>query len=287
VPPDRRAIGMVFQSPTVWPHMSVLQNVAFPLLAGPRRARPSRVEAAGMVERALRQVGLEGLDDRPATDLSGGQQQRLALARALARSPRLLLLDEPLSALDAALRTEIGAELVRIHRELGVTVVYVTHDQDEALTLSTHVAIVRDGSIEQVGTPREMYERPVSGFVARALGPANLLPGRVAGSANGSVLVDTAHGRVQVPLGGAAAAPRDARVLVLARPEHVMLRAGGSGTVVSAAFLRDAVELVVADHDAHLRVRLPTALALPAGSGVSVGFRESSLVLVAEDAHAR
>ena len=118
-----------------------------------------------------------------------------------------------------------------------------------------------------------MYERPVSGFVARALGPANLLPGRVAGSANGSA--PGRHGaRARAgSAGGAAAAPRDARVLVLARPEHVMLRAGGSGTVVSAAFLRDAVELVVADHDAHLRVRLPTALALPAGSGVSVGFR--------------
>ena len=128
---------MVFQSPTVWPHMTVRENVAFPLRHLPRAARPSPGRNGALVRTALARVRLDGLDDRPATDLSGGQQQRLALARALVRDPRVLLLDEPLSSLDAELREEIGVELRRIQQELGVTTVYVTHDRDETFSLST------------------------------------------------------------------------------------------------------------------------------------------------------
>jgi iron(III) transport system ATP-binding protein len=285
VPPHRREIGMVFQSPTVWPHMTVRQNVAFPLRHVARSRRPSRAEAARQVEAALKLVRLGGLDQRPATDLSGGQQQRLALARALAPGPRLLLLDEPLSALDSELREEIGEELRRIQRELGVTTLYVTHDREEALSLSTHVAVIREGRIEQVGAPLELYARPATAFVARALGPANLIPGKVRGVEPGAVVVDTGHGPLRVSANGVVVRSGD-EVTVLARPEHVTVEEGGAAAVVGAAFARDVVELVVVEGDARLRARAPVAEALQPGSPVTVRFDEARLSLVRSDGDA-
>src|SRR2546422_4589811 len=164
VPPNRRGLGMVFQSYAIWPHMTVFENAAFPLQVGKKRSPRKQIQERVM--RVLKVVALEEMAERQATDLSGGQQQRLALARALVLEPPLLLLDEPLSNLDAKLREEMRFELKRLQRELGITGIYVTHDQVEALAMSNRVAVMRDGRIEQVGAPRAVYESPSSRFVA-------------------------------------------------------------------------------------------------------------------------
>ena len=174
---NERGIGMVFQSYAIWPHMTVFENVAFPLRAR-RTASLKREEIRRRVEDSLRRVGLAGYGPRNATMLSGGEQQRVALARAIVAEPKLLLLDEPLSNLDAALREEMRTELLRLQRTIGITTVYVTHDQTEALTLSDRIAVVDRGRILQVGPPAEIYLRPRSEFVARFVGSTNVLYGR-------------------------------------------------------------------------------------------------------------
>ena len=175
LPPHRRPVNTMFQSYALFPHMSVAANVAF----GLRQAGVSRADIAGRVAAMLRLVRLEGLGERRPAELSGGQQQRVALARSLAPNPRLLLLDEPLSALDRGLRAETRAELVRLHAALGMTFILVTHDQDEALGMADRLAIMQDGQLIQVGHPVDLYERPASRFVASFLGNANILPGFV------------------------------------------------------------------------------------------------------------
>src|SRR3954464_9072638 len=185
VPANERWSGMVFQSYAIWPHMNVYKNVAFPLQVRPRNRRPSKQELRERVERALTVVQLDHLASRQATDLSGGQQQRLALARALVMEPPLMLLDEPLSNLDAKLRERMRFELKRLQRDLGITTVYVTHDQSEALALSHSVAVMNGGRIQQTGAPREIYERPGNQFVADFIGTTNFLRGTVSASAPG------------------------------------------------------------------------------------------------------
>ena len=175
VPPWERNIGMVFQNYALWPHMTVADNVAFGLIE--RRVERSAVPR--LVEDALRLVGLEGLGGRLPSQLSGGQQQRVALARAVVVEPALLLLDEPLSNLDARLRVQMRNELVKLQRQLGITTIYVTHDQEEALMLSTRIAVMHRGHLVQLGTPEDVYERPADTFVADFLGGANFLPGTV------------------------------------------------------------------------------------------------------------
>lgn len=178
VPPQKRGIGMVFQQYALWPHMTIGQNVRFGLesLALTQAQREERLNEA------LDRVQMQQYRERYPHEISGGQQQRVALARALAMQPSIILLDEPLSNLDARLRAEIRYELSTLHRTLGTTMVYVTHDQEDALALSSRIAVMRDGVIEQVGSPREIYERPVSPFVAKFIGDANLLPCRVVDS---------------------------------------------------------------------------------------------------------
>ena len=183
VAPHDRNIGMVFQSYAIWPHMSVFDNVAFPLHY--KRPRPSRAETRDRVMAALALVRLDGLADRPAPYLSGGQQQRLALARALVAEPRVLLLDEPLSNLDAKLREEMRLELREMVRRLRVTTLFVTHEQIEALTMSDVVAVMKDGVIVQQGAPADIYGKPAEAFVADFIGKTNLLTGRVAGRGRG------------------------------------------------------------------------------------------------------
>ncbi len=287
---SERRLGMVFQSYAIWPHMTVRENVAVPLAAAPRRRRPPQAEAARRVERALEVVRLADLGERRATDLSGGQQQRLALARALALEPPLLLLAEPLSNLDARLREEVRAELQRIQREVGVTTLYVTHDQGEALALSDVVAVMRAGEIEQLGTPREVYARPASPFVASFVGAANLVPGEVLGRENGHVAIGTGQGALLVPQrDGAPEEPRR-RVQVVVRPEHVVLRAdangGWQGRIVSSSFLGDAVEHVVAVGDLTLRARGAAHDSLEPGAQVSVAFADGQLSLVSAEGDA-
>ncbi len=180
VAPNKRNFGMVFQSYAIWPHLSVFQNAAFPLQVGKRKLSAKQIE--DKVMRVLTVVGLESYVAREATMLSGGQQQRLALARALAMEPTLLLLDEPLSNLDAKLRERMRLEIKRLQRELGLTTIYVTHDQGEALALSHEIAVMNEGRIVQIGSPREIYERPRDKFVADFVGLTNFVEAQVQGS---------------------------------------------------------------------------------------------------------
>jgi spermidine/putrescine transport system ATP-binding protein len=177
LPPYKRDVNTVFQSYALFPHLTVFENVAF----GLRRRRVKKPSLRGQVEEMLRIVGLEGYGGRRPKQLSGGQQQRVALARALVNRPRVLLLDEPLGALDLKLRKEMQLELKRIQHEMGFTFVHVTHDQEEAMTMADHIVVMNRGRIEQLGGPAELYERPRTGFVAGFLGVSNLLSGTVAG----------------------------------------------------------------------------------------------------------
>jgi iron(III) transport system ATP-binding protein len=266
--------------------MNVFENAAFPLRVAPRRERPPRRELRERVERVLAAVRLDHLAGRAATDLSGGQQQRLALARALVMQPPLLLLDEPLSNLDARLREEMRFELKRLQAEVGFTAVYVTHDQIEALAMSDVVAVMRDGRIEQAGTPQEVYERPGTTFVADFIGVSNLIEGVVDGrSENGTLLVRTAAGLVR------AHAPAELTVgqaVVLGvRAERVrMTGASGRaeswvGVVRERAFLGETVDhLVSVGGGLELRVRSAAASALPTGAEVALEFDEAAASLL-------
>jgi len=223
VPMNRRNIGMVFQSYAIWPHMTVFENVAFPLRVA-KSERYDRAAIKRMVDVALDTVSLGGFQDRSATHLSGGQQQRVALARAIVRQPRLLLLDEPLSNLDAALREDMRVELKRLQQQIGVTTIYVTHDQSEALDMSDRIAVINAGRVVQVGTPRDIYFRPANAFVAGFVGATNLVRGTVAAAASaGSVAaVDLPDGQVLHCLFPTAAARSD-RIAVSIRPECLAL----------------------------------------------------------------
>ncbi|MET0181941.1 MAG: ABC transporter ATP-binding protein [Caulobacterales bacterium] len=192
VAPNKRDLGMMLQSYALWPHMTVAENVAYPLKK--RRQNAPRTNIQKRVEEKLALVGLEGLQNRYPAQLSGGQQQRVALARAIVASPRLILFDEPLSNLDAQLRTRLRADLRRIHDQTGSTSVYVTHDQSEAFALADRIAILKDGKLEQVGTPKELFLKPVSRFVAEFIGYENIIPGHFA--APGRFVIDGADGAI-------------------------------------------------------------------------------------------
>ncbi|HEX2724251.1 MAG TPA: ABC transporter ATP-binding protein [Beijerinckiaceae bacterium] len=229
VPMYDRDIGMVFQSYAIWPHMSVFENAAYPLRVS-RRQRYTRADIVSRVDRVLATVGLEKFKDRSATQLSGGQQQRLALARALVREPKLLLLDEPLSNLDAQLREQMRGELKRIQLEWGVTTVYVTHDQAEAMAISDRIAVLNQGEIMQVGTPDDIYEMPRSEFVANFIGRTNLFRGKLdaAVDAGGAGIVRSELGPIRCRFAARSSAGQDVSFVV--RPENVVLaRAEGAG----------------------------------------------------------
>jgi iron(III) transport system ATP-binding protein len=218
VPPNKRNIGMVFQNYALWPHMSVYENVEYGLNV---RKLPARVKI-DKVKRVLEIVRMEKYADRNPNQLSGGQQQRIALARALVIEPDILLLDEPLSNLDAKLRLDMRQEIKRIHSEAGITSVYVTHDQKEALSLADRMAIMRDGKIVQTGTPREIYNFPANSFVADFIGETNLLQGKLKAVVGGELLVDTPIGEVRSVLTDGEFAAGDV-VLCSIRPESISI----------------------------------------------------------------
>jgi iron(III) transport system ATP-binding protein len=286
VPANERGLGMVFQSYAIWPHMDVFKNVAFPLRVLPRRQRLSKPQLRERVERALAVVQLGHLASRQATDLSGGQQQRLALARALVMEPPLLLLDEPLSNLDAKLREEMRFELKRLQRELGITGLYVTHDQVEALAMSNRVAVMRDGKIEQVGHPRDVYEQPSSRFVADFIGTSNFIEGVVQSRDHGAYAVHTPDGDLHVR--SDADFPVGANVVVAARPEHIEISQGANGTapnrwrgrVEARAFLGESVDHVISVGSREIRARCNPKVSIPAPTEVVVTFHEEAFSLI-------
>jgi iron(III) transport system ATP-binding protein len=290
IPPNRRGLGMVFQSYAIWPHMTVFENAAFPLQVG--KNRPSRRQLEERVLRVLKVVSLEDMADREATKLSGGQQQRLALARALVMEPPLLLLDEPLSNLDAKLRERMRFELKRLQRDLGITTVYVTHDQSEALALSHSIAVMNRGQIQQTGTPREIYERPGNQFVADFIGTTNFLRATVSGSDAGPGLYrfDSEIGELKAravdPL------EQGMKVVISVRPEDIQLSEtrphGGDnvleGTVDTKVFLGESVDFQVKVKERALLSRAHPSLGTRVGHPIYMSLNPEKCVALKETA---
>ena len=239
VPPNKRDVNMVFQSYALFPHMNVFENVAF----GLRRRNVPRDQISRQVDDMLDVVDLGGRGHRRPRELSGGQQQRVALARALVNHPRALLLDEPLGALDLKLRQAMQVELKRIQREVGITFVYVTHDQNEALTMSDRIAVMNDGVIEQLAAPREIYEHPASRFVAGFIGTSNLLTGTASRVTDTEAVIEVSSDeRIVVPLRGVQAGVGD-NLEITVRPEKIELTAERPATAGCA--LRGTITEVV------------------------------------------
>ncbi|MCW3473032.1 ABC transporter ATP-binding protein [Limobrevibacterium gyesilva] len=251
-PPQRRGIGVVFQSYALLPHMTVAQNIAFPL----QLRRVPRAEQADRVARALDMVRLTGLGERMPAQLSGGQQQRVALARALVFAPRLVLLDEPLGALDRRLREEMQLEIRHLHKQLGVTMIHVTHDQAEALTLSDRIAVFAAGALRQLGTPEALYDSPVDAFVARFVGENNRLPGHVEAVEDDIARVRLACGPVvEARL---ADAQEGRRCVVSVRPERVAVAAVPAEDMGDGALPATLLEAIYQGD--HIRLRLQVGL---------------------------
>lgn len=272
LPPHKRNIGMVFQNYALFPHMTVAENVAFPLRV---RSTPGR-EVRDRVAQALKMVSLEGFEKRRPFQLSGGQQQRVAVARALVFNPALVLMDEPLGALDRHLREQMQFEIKKLHRDLGLTVVYVTHDQSEALTLSDRIAVFYDGRIQQVDTPEVLYEAPANAFVATFVGENNKLQGTVESAERDTVTVRLDGGQRVV------ASRRDcgaagSRAVVTVRPEHVYL----AGSVRQGEAAVEAHVEDVVFHGDHMRMKL----LVPGGGELVIKTRERAAGLRGDTVH--
>ena len=258
VPPNKRDMSMVFQSYAVFPHLKVFENIAY----GLRVKRLREQEVRSRVGRVMAMVKLEGLENRAPGELSGGQQQRVALARALVMEPKVLLFDEPLSNLDAKLREQMRGEIRRIQRELGITSVYVTHDQREAMTMSDRIAIMNEGVLQQVGSPTEVYQRPASTFVADFIGRANFADGVVMSASQEGCSVAVFGRTLHLP-GRREGLSAGRRVVLVVRPETLTVRGGGDGfpaIVRRATYLGAVVEydvevagqlLEAIDHEPH------------------------------------
>jgi ABC-type Fe3+/spermidine/putrescine transport system ATPase subunit len=281
VPAESRGVSMVFQSYAVWPHMTVFDNVAY----GLRVRRQSKAEIKQNVERALGLVQMSHLADRSASKLSGGQQQRVALARAIAFSPTVMLFDEPLSNLDAKLRAEMRVELRELQSRLGITSVYVTHDQEEALAISDRVIVMNVGVIEQIGSPEDIYNRPRNRFVADFVGSANLIKGRVRDrGADGRVTFEADGGHVLRAVAPARTTGRETEVAVRTayigigepRPDENML----PGTVRRAMFHGDFIQYVVDCPAGALIVRHPPMHRIEEGANVKLTFSAERCVLL-------
>jgi ABC-type Fe3+/spermidine/putrescine transport system ATPase subunit len=284
LPPYARNIGMVFQNYALWPHMTVRGNVTY----GLRLRKLTAAEIGHRLAAGLAKVNLTGLEDRYPGQLSGGQQQRVALARALVLNPDILLLDEPLSNLDAKIRVQVRGEIRALQRDLAITTVYVTHDQEEALSLSDRVAVMREGRVQQVATPKALYERPANRFVADFVGTNNFIPGVVREHADGQALVDTPVGRVRARSGEVA---RGAACVLAVRPENVALDGAGEnhveGRVRLAAYLGSTLRYDV-ETLAGIVLKVDVGdpwqhEVLPAGHGVRVTFPASATLVLRDD----
>jgi iron(III) transport system ATP-binding protein len=290
LPPNERPIGMVFQSYAIWPHMTVFNNVAFPLKHG--RARVSRAERKRRVMEVLSLMQMEHLAHRPAPYLSGGQQQRVALARALVSSSEVLLLDEPLSNLDAKLREDLRSEIKDLTRKLGVTAIYVTHDQLEALAMSDRIAVMLGGRIIQEAVPRDLYLNPQTSFVAQFVGQINFFDGTVVETAQqGLGLVETEHGiwRCSVP----AAFAKGAKVKLAVRPEGFTLLSSAEaqemnaleGKVEKATFLGDAIECLVSAGEQIINAKIPAKREIVEGQQILLRFAPDACLILPKDSN--
>ena len=285
LPPDKRQMGMVFQSYAIWPHMTVFENVAFPL----RVRREAAQSLRRKVNEALDLVGLAGLEERGATELSGGQQQRVALARALVYTPTILLLDEPLSNLDAKLREQMRAELRALQRRLKLSVLYVTHDQSEAMTLSDRIAVVRQGRVEQIGAPVEIYETPATSFVGDFLGRSVVLEGKVRlrKGEEGFSVEFPGDGRLSLGEGRRGGFAEGEAIRVLSRPEDIrILPIGPAGpnqlkaTIDDVAYLGDRLEYAVRAAGRTLSLPAGKQERYPAGAEIRLAFDPARLMLL-------
>ncbi|HEX2229787.1 MAG TPA: ABC transporter ATP-binding protein [Candidatus Binatia bacterium] len=290
IPPWKRNLGMVFQNYALWPHMTVFENVAF----GLKERKVQRREIHRRVLEALEQVGLRGTEQRRPSQLSGGQQQRVALARTLVVQPRVLLLDEPLSNLDAKLRQEMRIELLKLQRDIGLTTVYVTHDQEEALTLSTRIAVMNLGKVIQEGKPREIYERPRERFVADFVGKSNLFSGTIIRSMDGLLEVQTDEGfRIQAAPPGATSTTDSKKALLYIRPEAIDLsdRAAHPGTnritgrVLASAYQGSLVEYEIESAGRIIRVNVINPKGKPLlqrGDDATITFAAADVGIISE-----
>ncbi|MBI2088637.1 MAG: ABC transporter ATP-binding protein [Deltaproteobacteria bacterium] len=286
LPVYKRGVGMVFQSYAIWPHLTVFDNVAYPLVHGIYKA-PKR-EVKGRVQKALSLVGLERFEDRPAPLLSGGQQQRVALARALVYEPKVLLLDEPLSNLDAKLRAEMRIELRALMKRLNITAIYVTHDQEEALVLSDRIAVMHAGEIKQIGTPRDIYVKPQNDVVAGFIGTANLFSASIT-----AVPRNGEEGSVSTPI-GALACPLPPSVAVgqpvtiMFRPEDVVVRASQAGpsqnslcgVVEQAVFVGSRLQCVLSVQGHKVHCEVPKSQLVETGQSVVVEIPRHAIHLL-------
>jgi spermidine/putrescine transport system ATP-binding protein len=302
-PANKRPVNLVFQRVTLFPHLTVAENVGF----GPRLRRTGKQQAAEKVRSALELVRLPDFGGRRVTELSGGQAQRVALARAIANDPRVLLLDEPLSALDLEIRRQLQAELKEIHRRLGLTFVYVTHDQEEAMSMSDRVVVMKDGRIEQVGSPVEIYRRPRSPFVARFLGMSNVVEALVTAAADGWLELAGAGLPLRVPAPAAGPAPSAGqRVTAVIRPDSFEITrladgpasAGSAsagpapdgsgadgevtGEVTDVRFIGSVVHYVVtaAGQGWQVSTRAGSAEVLPEGAKVRLTWRPGEVIVM-------
>jgi spermidine/putrescine transport system ATP-binding protein len=262
IPPNKRNVNTVFQSYALFPHLKVFDNVAY----GLRRAKAGRSEIQRRVSEALEQVQLSALASRKPAQLSGGQQQRVALARALVLKPAVLLLDEPLGSLDAKLRRQLQLELKALQEQVGITFLYVTHDQEEAITMSDRIAVMNQGHIEQAATPREIYEEPTTAFVADFLGVSNLMDAQATGLSNGGVTLELGSGIAVQGCGGDTTARGKVKVVI--RPERVGIeQAGVTGPnripamVTRSVYLGNGVRVL-----AHLATGQPITALVPGTS---------------------
>jgi putative spermidine/putrescine transport system ATP-binding protein len=285
LPPEKREIGVVFQNYALFPHMSAARNVAFPL----RMRKVAKLEAMRRAEDALERVGLAGFGGRHPSQLSGGQQQRVALARALVFEPGLLLMDEPLGALDRALREQMKGEIRRLHQHLGITILYVTHDQEEALTLSDRIALMNRGSIVQIGTPADLYERPTNRLVAGFIGEGALIEGTAVGTSDGLALAPVGGGP---PLSGVSnGVTEGTHAVILLRPEKVSLglsdQDGHPAEVVDTVYVGDVTRVTLRLASGATLVAKQTnrsrEVPLRAGQVVRVAWAREDAVLLPAD----